>query len=218
MCGRYTFSHEDKLAKRFDLKSVPKDLRSNFNVSPSQIMPVITNDGRDNQVEEMRWGIPRFIGPGKVKDVFNTRDDKAFGSWKKLVLTQRLLIPASGFYEWKKPEKQRYFIHPKNEELFSFAGIWNLWENKETGEKIKVYSIITTEPNKEMSHIHNRMPVILHQDDESSWLSPSNDNDRGAIEVLLRPYDDDKLEMFEDNRDLKVIRSNEELIYPLNSQ
>lgn len=218
MCGRYTFSHEDKLAQRFNVSSVPKDLRPNYNVSPSQTMPVITHNDGKNQVEEMRWGIPRFIGPGKVKDVFNTRDDKAFGSWKKMVLTQRLLVPATGFYEWKKPEKQRYFIHPKDDELFSFAGIWNLWENKETGEKVKVYSIITTEPNKEMSGIHNRMPVILHQADESAWLSPSNDNDRGIIETLLRPFEDNGLDVLEDNRDLKTIRSNDEIIYPLNSQ
>ena len=221
MCGRYTFSHEEQLAKRFDLKSVPKNVRPNYNVAPTQTMPVITQDEKGRELEEMRWGIPRFIGPGKEKDVFNTRSDKAFGSWKKMVLTQRLIVPASGFYEWKrlKDSKQPYFIHPKNTELFSFAGIWNLWENKETGEKIKVYSIITTEPNKEMSGIHNRMPVILHQDDESSWLSPSNDNDRSAIEALLRPYEDNGLEMYEVSSDVNVTRNNEQkLMYPMNSQ
>ena len=58
----------------------------------------------------------------------------------------------------------------------------------------KTYSIITTGPNKEMAQVHNRMPVILHQDDESSWLSPAHNNDRGAIEALLRPYEDNGLD------------------------
>ncbi|MCX6727848.1 MAG: SOS response-associated peptidase family protein [Candidatus Saccharibacteria bacterium] len=63
------------------------------------------------------------------------------------------------------------------------------------------------------------MPVILHQEDESAWLAPSHDNDRSAIEALLRPYEDNGLEMFEVSRDVNVARTNDEhLIYPLNSQ
>jgi putative SOS response-associated peptidase YedK len=220
MCGRYTLTKTEKLAKRYNLANVPKDIRPNFNVAPTQTMPVITHGSDGLQLEEMRWGIPRFIGPGKVKDVFNTRADKAFGSWKKLVSTQRLLVPATGFYEWKKltDGKQPYFIHPKDDELFSFAGIWGLWKD-EDGREIKTYSIMTTEPNKEISSIHNRMPVILHQEDESAWLEPKYDNDRGAIEALLRPYEDNGLEMYEVSRDVNVARTNDEhLIYPLNSQ
>jgi putative SOS response-associated peptidase YedK len=221
MCGRYTFSHEDKLAKRFDLKAVSKDIRPNWNVAPTQTMPVVTASENGRELQEMRWGIPRFIGEGKTVDVFNTRADKAFGSWKKLTMTQRLLIPASGFYEWKKMSdgKQPFYIHPKDEELFAFAGVWNEWLDKESGTKIKVYSILTTEPNKEMSGIHNRMPVILHRSDESAWLSPSNDNDRNAIEDLLRPYEDNGLDIYEVSRDVNVVRNNsDKLIYPLNSQ
>jgi putative SOS response-associated peptidase YedK len=221
MCGRYTLTQVDNLAKRYNLANVPKDLHKNFNVAPTQTMPVIT-DGTDGwKLELMRWGIPRFIGPGKVKDVFNTRSDKAFGSWKKLVMTQRVLVPATGFYEWKKladSTKQPYFISPKDDELFSFAGIWNIWKDEDNRE-IKTYSIMTTEPNKEMSSIHNRMPVILHPEDESSWLASKYDNDRNTIEALLRPYEDNGLKMFEVSRDVNVARTNDEhLVYPLNSK
>ena len=219
MCGRYTLTKTDGLAKRYNLDDVPKDLHENFNVAPTQTMPVITHDEDGMKMELMRWGIPRFIGPGKVKDVFNTRADKAFWSWKKLTMTQRILVPATGFYEWKKVSgaKQPYFIHPKDEDLFSFAGIWNTW--KDDGKEIKTYSIITTDPNQEMLDIHNRMPVILHQEDESAWLSPSHDNDRNTIEALLRPYEDNGLEMFEVSRDVNVARTNEEyLMYPINPQ
>lgn len=220
MCGRYTLTKSEKLAKRFNLAKVPKDVHNSFNVAPTQTMPVITDDGQNWKVELMRWGIPRFIGPGKVKDVFNTRADKAFSSWKKLTMTQRILVPASGFYEWKKlaDGKQPYYIHPKDEDLFSFAGLWNTWKD-EAGRELKTYSILTTEPNKEMSGIHNRMPVILHQADEAAWIAPSHNNDRGAIEVLLRPYEDNGLELFEVSRDVNFAKINDEhLIYPLNSQ
>jgi putative SOS response-associated peptidase YedK len=220
MCGRYTLTKVDELANRYKISNTPKHLSKNFNVAPTQTMPVVVYDNGKNKLELMRWGIPRFIGPGKVKDIFNTRADKAFFSWKKLTMTQRVLVPATGFYEWKKRSdgKQPYFIHPSDEELFSFAGIWNTW-NDEDGNETKTYSIMTTEPNEEMLDIHNRMPVILHQEDESTWLSPANDNDRGVLETLLRPYDDGKLEMFEVSRDVNVARTNDEhLIYPLNSQ
>lgn len=220
MCGRYTLTKPEEIAKRFNLARVPNNLRPNYNVAPTQTMPVITLGDSGAQLEEMKWGIPRFIGPGKTRDVFNTRSDKAFGSWKKLVSTQRLLVPATGFYEWKQFEdgKHPFFIHPKQEELFSFAGIWGLWKD-ENGKEIKTYSIITTEPNREMSGIHNRMPVILHQEDESTWLASSSDNDRGVIETLLRPYEDNGLEIYEVSRDVNVARTNEEyLVYPLNSQ
>ncbi len=220
MCGRYTLTKVEELASRYQLSTVPKDLRQNFNVAPTQTMPVIISHEGENKLELMRWGIPRFIGPGKVKDVFNTRADKAFMNWKKLTLTQRLLIPATGFYEWKMQAggKQPYFIHPRDEALFSFAGIWNTWKD-ETGQELMTYSIMTTEPNQEMSGIHNRMPVILHQADEAAWLSPSNNNDRGVLVTLLRPYEDNGLEFYEVSRDVNVARTNDEhLIYPLNSQ
>jgi putative SOS response-associated peptidase YedK len=219
MCGRYTLSNPHELPKRYRVKA-PKELKPNYNVAPTQTMPVITQGADGRQLELMRWGIPRFIGPGKVKDVFNTRADKAFGSWKKLVSTQRVLVPATGFYEWKKlgDVKQPYFIHPKDEELFSFAGIWANWKDDD-GREIKTYSIMTTEPNHEMAAIHNRMPVILQPEEEDSWLAASSDNDRGAIEALLRPLGDGELEMYEVSRDVNVARTNDErLILPLNSQ
>ncbi|HEX4774945.1 MAG TPA: SOS response-associated peptidase [Candidatus Saccharimonadales bacterium] len=221
MCGRYTLADVDHLKQHYNLATVPKDLHKNFNVAPTQTMPVISDSEDGRHIELMRWGIPRFVGPGKVRDVFNTRADKAFGSWKKLVMTQRILVPATGFYEWKLLDdktKQPYFIFPKDEQLFSFAGVWNIWEDEDK-RKIKVYSIMTTEPNKEMADIHKRMPVILHPEDEASWVTPSHDNDRSAIEALLRPYEDNGLKMYEVSRDVNVARTNEErLIYPLNSQ
>lgn len=221
MCGRYTLTEEDRLGTRFEVKTIPKDLKANFNVAPTQTMPVIAEVEGQRTIELMRWGIPRFIGPGKVKDVFNTRSDKAFGSWKKLVMTQRVLVPATGFYEWKRAgdaTKQPYFIHPSQDDLFAFAGIWNMWEDDDK-RQIKTYSIITTEPNKEMSGIHNRMPVILHQEDEAAWLTSAHDNDRSAIEALLRPYEDNGLEIYEVSRDVNVTRNNnKELMYPMNSQ
>ncbi len=216
MCGRYTLNKTaDDVAKRFNIAARPKDFQENYNVTPSQIMPVITEteDGK-RHLEQMQWGIPRILGKDLVKELINTRADKAFGGfWKRTVLSRRCLIPATGFYEWQagKDGKTPFFIHPKDIELYSFAGIWDIWKDQD-GKEVKTYSIMTTEPNKEMKAIHTRMPVILHPEDEASWIEPSNNTAEGLGELLL-PFEDGGLEIYEVSRDVNnPVNNNSRLI------
>jgi putative SOS response-associated peptidase YedK len=224
MCGRYALYETDRLADRFAIDDVVGDdeIAKNYNVAPEQIMPVITEDENGRHLDFMRWGIPRYIGKDVQKELINTRAESAFTPfWRKLVSTQRLLVPANGFYEWQRRNegpKQPYLIHPKDEDLFAFAGIWSTWQD-EGGQEWRVYSIMTTEANQEMSVIHNRMPVILHEEDEATWLDPANDKDTETLESLLHPYEDRGLEMYEVSRDVNVVRNNNDrLIYPINSK
>src|SRR5699024_6651377 len=96
--------------------------------------------------------------------------------YKRLLKRRRCLIPASGFYEWKKTgnSKQPFHIQLKSEESFAFAGLWDNWETE--GEVIHSCTIITTKPNNLMSDIHNRMPVILPKEDEKAWLDRTNED------------------------------------------
>jgi putative SOS response-associated peptidase YedK len=217
MCGRYTLDKSaDDIAKRFNLATRPKkeDIRPNYNVTPTQIMPVITeDDSGKRKVEFMKWGIPRILGKDLVKELINTRSDKAFGGfWRRTVTGHRCLIPATGFYEWRKTDdgKVPFFIHPRDEELYAFAGIWDTWKSDD-GHTIKTYSIMTSDPNKEMSDIHNRMPVILHREDEASWLEPSNDS-ASELEKLLYPSEDDRLDIYEVSRDVNNPRNNSKVL------
>jgi putative SOS response-associated peptidase YedK len=225
MCGRYLLDEADQIAPRFHVEDWDEaELKPNYNVAPTQVMPVITKSKDGNvQIEMMRWGIPRKLflnGEIVEKELINTKSEKAFGRfWRKTVASQRCLVPANGFYEWKghKGNKTPFFIHPKNEKLFSFAGIWDTWKN-EDGHEIKTYSIMTTEPNAEMREIHNREPVMLHREDESSWLEPTNDS-QSVLERLLYPYEDNGLEIYEVSRDVNVVKNNNgKLFLPLNSQ
>lgn len=197
MCGRYELT-DPKLASKFrGYEHNFDDSKPNYNVAPTQLMPVATNIGGHKQLELMHWGIPRMIGPDKVREIINTRSNKAFERfWGNTVLHKRCLVPATGFFEWKttKDGKQPFYIHPTDQKLFAFAGIWSEWKTKE-GEVMRTYSIMTTEPNKVMAGIHNRMPVILHEEDYDTWLTPSDD--RNVIEPLLRPYEDNALEAYE---------------------
>ncbi len=159
-------------------------------------MPVIIADELGQPcLELMQWGlIPAWAkDPSIGYKLINARDDTIFEKpmWRGLVLKKRALIPADGFYEWKrlpegnKERKQPFYIRPKNKCVFSFAGVWETWKDVE-GKELKTYSIITTAPNEEMSSVHNRMPVILHQEDEGSWLEPSKVK-REEIEPFLTP-------------------------------
>ncbi len=212
MCGRYTLNKKaEDIAKRYNVAKVPKDIRPNYNVAPSQVMPVVTEDESGKRhVELMHWGIPRMLGKDLVKELINTRADKAFGGfWKRTVLNHRCLIPATSFYEWKtsKEGKTPFLIHPKHIDLYAFAGIWDNWKSQD-GHEIKTYSIMTTEPNKEMKAIHNRMPVILEPKEESAWLEPSN-NKPESLGKLLFPFEDNGLEVYEVSTAVNNPRNND---------
>lgn len=131
-----------------------------------------------------------------------------------MILKKRCLIPADGFYRWRrsseggKGHNKPFYIHPKQVELFSFAGVRETWKDS-NGQDLETYSIVTTEPNTEMSSVRNRMPVILHQEDETSWLTPSRTK-REEIEPLLRPYQDDRLEIYEVSEDVNSTSRNDE--------
>jgi putative SOS response-associated peptidase YedK len=224
MCGRYTLHKKTaELRKRFEVTGKVPELRDNFNVAPGQIMPVVTEDQDGRHLELMKWGLIPFWAkdPGIGYKMINARAEGIFDkpAWRSVIKRKRALIPADGFYEWKKEsgEKQPYYIHPRKADIFAFAGVWETWKDPDNNVW-KTYSIITTEPNAEMRAVHDRMPVILHPEDEASWLSPSLE-DPNEIEPFLAPFEDGGLEMFAVSRDVNVVRNNDaKLIYPLNSQ
>lgn len=216
MCGRYTLYDAPKLGDRFNLATKPLlHVDDNYNVAPGQYMPVIIRSDKGNSEELMKWGlIPHWAKDIKIGyKLINTRADTAFAKpmWRESIKHYRCLVPAKGFYEWKVladgKTKQPYFIHPKDMELFAFAGLWSTWQDAE-GHPLKSFSIMTTEPNKEMADIHNRMPVILKLDEEKVWLEPSLDEQKD-IEPLLHPYEDHGLEIYRVSPDVNSPRHND---------
>ena len=103
---------------------------------------------------------------------------------------RRCLVPASGFYEWKKlgggDRKQPYYITAADEEPLAFAGVWEWWRSPE-GEAVESFAIITTTPNEMMAGLHDRMPVILDSADFAPWLDPAQEDQKRLL-GLLRPY------------------------------
>jgi putative SOS response-associated peptidase YedK len=201
MCGRYiilscrkVFATTEFLAQ-LEKQKIPYLEVKRFNASPTQKLPIVVN--RENTLQTMEatwWMIPPWSKDGKPDLKFASFNARAEGVaesklFSRYFKSRRCLVPADGFYEWKKisdKEKQPMCIRMKDEKPFFFSGVYSIWKNKETEEEIPSFSIITTTPNKLMSEIHNRMPVILPEKHFEQWLDP-NYNDTDALKKLLVP-------------------------------
>lgn len=198
MCGRYTLAKKEKaLIDYFHLHGEVASYDLSYNIAPSQHCPVIyKNEQGQNILRLMRWGlIPNW---SKTMDSrYNLINARAESITEKPVFKQayhsrRCLIPADGFYEWKKQnnKKQPYHIMLGAHQLFAMAGIWESWQDDAmattAASSLQSFSIITTNANKKMQAIHERMPVIIHQDKFDKWLTIS-DKDQ-SVATLMVPY------------------------------
>jgi putative SOS response-associated peptidase YedK len=201
MCGRFNFlTHQEELRERFEISKFEFEVTPRYNIAPSQKIATIIQD-QDIKLVGMRWGlIPFWAKEPKTKySMINARvetilDKRAYSRpFKKW----RCLIPATGFYEWKKVGKIKTPMHIrlKSKELFAFAGIYNPWKSP-SGSYVLSCSIVSTTPNNIMEPIHNRMPVILQKKDESTWINPEHE-DTEKLLGLLKPYPDRQLEAYE---------------------
>lgn len=225
MCGRYTYFASEEVLKEFELepnRQLQQALHfpDNFNVAPNSDMPVIIRGSQKNVLEFMTWGlIPSWSkDPAKALKLINARREGLLEKpmWRRLVKSKRCIVPARGFYEWKTVagKKLPYYITPKDGNVFSFAGLWDEWHD-DKGNEIISYSIITTNPNKEMSEIHKRMPAILDRKQAVAWMEPMNLN-QDQIDSLLGPAPDGSLNVARVSTDVNSVRNNsEDLIYPL---
>ena len=175
MCGRFTLSHQiHEVLQTFELDA-NLDVNPSFNIAPTQSIVVIHHESGEITASSMRWGLVPFWMKTFPKNapMINARaetlsEKPAFrAAYKK----RRCLIPADGFYEWKKLDhgKQPYYIYSPGRQLFAFAGLWERWSQE--GLTVDSCSIITTHANKDMEQIHHRMPVIIPTGQYNNWLT-----------------------------------------------
>ena len=220
MCGRYyRRSDKQRIAEAFKLGRLPDGfvLPPDFNVAPSTSQPVIraNRETGERELEMMRWGlVPYFAkSPAEFKG-FSTINAKAETvatnpTWRTPFRKRRCLVPADGFYEWKRitpKEKQPYAFGMATEQPFAFAGLWDAWKEPDGGWLIS-YAIITTDANELMQSVHTRMPVILKPADYDRWLS-RDENERPPLD-LLRPFDADKMEKHAVDPRVGNVKNNE---------
>ncbi|MEK3887745.1 SOS response-associated peptidase [Bacillus sp. FSL K6-3431] len=205
MCGRFTlFASFSEIIDRFDIQQmIDEDLYNpNYNVAPSQSVLAVINDGTNNRLGYLRWGlIPSWakdmkIGYKMINARAETLSEKP--SYRNAYKNKRCLILADSFYEWKRHDdksKTPMRIKLKSDNLFAMAGLWESWKSPE-GESIYSCTVITTQPNKLVKDIHDRMPVILKPEDERIWLDKSI-TDSDQLNDLLNPLPENLMDAYE---------------------
>ena len=155
------------------------------------------------KLQAMKWGLVPFWTKrnpdyGTVMKSINARDDSLAargGMWNTMKQKKRCIVLAQGFYEWLKKnggkEKIPHFTKRKDEQLMCFAGLWDCVRYEGSDEKHYTYSIITTDSNKQLSFLHDRMPVILENGSEEirTWLDPGRSEWSKELQSLLKPFD-----------------------------
>ena len=171
-------SQPNLLVRQFSLDT-SADLVPRYNIAPTQQVPVIRlRADASRELSLLRWGlVPSWAqDPSIGQRMINARAETVASkpSYRAAFRRRRCLVPADGYYEWQKAgrAKQPYYIRLRDEPLFAMAGLWEQWHDT-GGELWETFAIITTEANQATRAIHDRMPVILSQQDYAQWLDPA---------------------------------------------
>jgi len=228
MCGRFVSSSPpDELAKYFDVEAVAESvLEPSFNVAPTQDVYVVVESGGLRRLDTFHWGLVPFWAkdPSTGNKMINARVESIAekSAYKRAFQKRRCIIPADGFYEWKKvpgqKAKQPYFIQRVDGEPMAFAGLWEVWrpadDTERTSDPLRSCTIITGQPNEKVAEIHDRMPVMLPPSAWDAWLDREND-DLHALGKLLVPVPASLLDLHPVSRAVNNVQdTGPELIEP----
>lgn len=220
-----------KLASRYGRKSdvveIYRDiLDEQYHVNAFNFpkYPVITTS---EEVQVYNWGLIPFwtrTEPEEIRAMtLNARAETLFTkpSFREPIRMKRCLVPSTGYFEWRHEGKSKipYYIYLKEEPIFSIAGIYDVWTDKETGEQLTTFSIITTTTNPLTDYIHNtkhRMPAILSKEDEEKWLNPNLS--KAEIESFLKPFPAEKMDAYRIKNDfIRKAPTDKSILFPLPS-
>lgn len=223
MCGRFVQSATaDDLAEVFAV--APGDLlvSARYNLAPgAEVLAVRASVTGQRKLVRCRWGLV----PGWAKDramayrTINARAETVATkpAFRAAFRARRCLVPTDGFYEWRDTAqgKQPYFIATRDRRPFALAGLWEDWVDLQTGERLETLTIVVTDANSLIAEIHDRMPVILNQEDWPTWLAREV-RDKAVLQPLLRPYPAERMTAYPVDRRVNAPKHDEPgLIEPL---
>ncbi len=194
MCGRFSLTTPDAaLAEAFGLDDVPA-LETRWNVAPGQDVAVIgrRDAAHPARLAKLRWGLRRTDGAGLL---INARSESAhrLPTFREALRSRRCLIPADGFYEWRREgaAKQAHLARRVDGQPFAFGG---LWQPRSAPDTPAACIILTTQPNELLREVHQRMPLILPREAYATWLDPALAS-IDALRAWLRPFTADALHL-----------------------
>lgn len=218
MCGRFVSSSSaTELADFFGADEVGAELKESYNVAPSSDVYVVYEDGGTRRVDPFHWGlIPHWAKDIKIGNrMTNARAETLAekNSFKSSFAKRRCIVPADGFYEWRKvpgqKAKQPYLIRRADGDPLALAGLWEEWRgpDRDGAERLRSTTIITTTPNELLATIHDRMPVILPPSAWDRWLDPDV-RDIDELADLLVPAPSEILTMHPVSTEVNNVRND----------
>jgi putative SOS response-associated peptidase YedK len=183
-----------------------------YNIAPTDPVLVVLQRDDGRLVEEVRWGlIPSWAtkaseGARKINARAETvRTSPAF---RIAFARRRCIVPSDGFYEWRRVDGARlpYLLHPPEAGVLAMAGLWSVWKDPATGVWVPSAAVITTDANRTVARLHDRMPVLLPREAWEDWLDPGT-ADLGHLESLLVPSPDDVLALRPVSRAVNDVRN-----------
>lgn len=203
MCGRFTNQYSwaelRDLYGLSDLSFPASNFPARYNIAPTQDVPIVRLKNGKREAALLKWGLVPSSSrdPKEGAKLINARAETVAEkpAFRSAFRHRRCLVPADGFYEWKKvspKEKQPYFIRLKDKAPFAFAGLYEWWIPRE-GPRLETFTIITCAPNALMESLHDRMPVILASETWRAWLgeelvSPDK------LKTILKPFEAGRME------------------------
>jgi len=226
MCGRFTNNAKpEQIKTEFKVGAKnPNLFQPRFNIAPSQMIDVVFEPESERIISQLKWGlVPSWSKDAPTsKGLINARAETITEkpSFREAFKSRRCIIPASGFYEWQKKgtgAKQPFYFYLNDKEVFGFAGLWEEWLDKQTGELLETCTIITTEANEVLKPVHDRMPVILKAESYDEWLDAKL-KDTNRLQELLKPYPAKEMDSHTVSRTVNIPDTDSaDLITPLNS-
>jgi putative SOS response-associated peptidase YedK len=193
MCGRFVLITDlSVIARDFDVPDVSVVFSPSRNISPGRHIPVVTSSGHGKMLASYLWGLIPFWAkdPSVGAKLINARAETVMQkpSFKNAFVKRRCLIPADGFYEWRKTENKKvpYLFALKSGLPFAFAGLYEKWMAPDH-KPVETCTIITTAANEIVQPIHDRMPVIVPKDAQGIWLNTEG-TDTSTLLDILKPY------------------------------
>ena len=228
MCGRFAQPRSsDELARLFGASVAAEMPGERYNVAPTDQVAAITEHHQERTVDAFRWGLVPIWSksPKEGPRMINARSEtvETSAAYRTSFRRYRCIVPADAFYEWRRefaPGRQRpvrsepFAIRHADGSPLAFAGLWAIWRDPQTAERLYSTTILTTEANELVAPVHDRMPVILDPHDWDAWLDESASPH--ALRSLLRPARADVLVRYAVSPAVSNVRSEgAELLLPL---
>lgn len=196
MCGRFAFYSPAEAVTALFATPAAVSIPARYNIAPTQQIATIRSiDGAAPELVMLRWGLVPFwakdisIGNRMINARAETIAEKP--SFRNALKKRRCLVLADGYYEWRREGevKTPWYISRQDSQPMAFAGLWENWNDPQSGESLQTATIITTEANDFLSQLHHRMPVILNPAQVGEWLDTTSELPKSTVQLQAWPVD-----------------------------